>query len=315
MNKIICLLFIGSLIASCKTTTHYLTVDGHTFKEFLAPGVEKVSENFYADEREMSNIDYREYMYWMKRVFGENSPEYSRITPDTTVWHSQNYYDSLHIKYFQDPVYNSHPVVGISLEQAKIYSKWRTDRVAEMILIQKKLIERNISQTPDDFFTVEKYLEGNYKATIEVKPTIVLPRYTVPTIEEWEIISGINSNFKHGLDSLNKKNKALFKKTNGYFNTKELFVEQIKKIDKSKKSKVQFVPTLTSNDSYTNIYGLKHVIGNVSEIVDVPEVSAGGDWFHFLKDTDLKEHSKTNIPNCWTGFRNVCRLEVMKKKS
>jgi len=314
MQKIIFLLAIVALIAACKAPADYITLDGHTFKSYAAPGVKKIFSNFYADERELSNIDYREFMFWMKRVFGENSTEYSAIIPDTSVWNYQSYYDSLQIKYFQDPAYESHPFVGISLEQAKIYSDWRTDRVAEMILIRKKLIKPNVQQNRDNYFTIEKYLEGKYEATVKVNPIIVLPKYTIPTVEEWEILSGVNSNFKYGLDSLDKHNRALLKTDDYLFNTKERFVQEVENLDPSKKSKIQFVPTVNANYGYKNIYGLKNTIGNVSELVNESGVSKGGDWFHSLKDTDLKEQVKTNIPNCWTGFRNVCRLEVRRKK-
>ena len=43
--------------------------------------------SFYMDETEVSNVSYREYVYWMQRAFGEEYPERVRdIYPDTNAW-------------------------------------------------------------------------------------------------------------------------------------------------------------------------------------------------------------------------------------
>ena len=313
MKKLLFLPLFLTLILGCKTAPEYITIDGYTFEEFLAPGVVKIAENLYADERELSNLDYKEFMFWVLRVFGANSPEHLQILPDTNVWFYQNHYDSLHLKYLQTPEFNDYPLVGISLEQAKIYSNWRTERVAEMILVNEKLIKLNPEQNKDNYFTIDKYLSGTYEATIKIKPILVLPKYTVPTIEEWEIISGINSNFKFGIDSLDKHNKNLIRVAGFLFNTQEYFFDQLKNKDKLKNSKFKFTPTTMTKNGCKNIYGLINTIGNVSELVDDAGISKGGDWFHPLEELDLENDTKTNIPNCWTGFRNICRLEIRKR--
>jgi sulfatase modifying factor 1 len=42
------------------------------------------------DETEISNLHYREYLYWLDRVFGTDYPEvYKRALPDTLVWRSK----------------------------------------------------------------------------------------------------------------------------------------------------------------------------------------------------------------------------------
>ena len=43
--------------------------------------------SFYMDETEISNIHWLEYMYWVKRVYGDDYPEvYRNVLPDTLVW-------------------------------------------------------------------------------------------------------------------------------------------------------------------------------------------------------------------------------------
>ena len=43
--------------------------------------------SFYLDETEVSNTDYLEYLYWLKRVYGQSYPEvYTKALPDTLVF-------------------------------------------------------------------------------------------------------------------------------------------------------------------------------------------------------------------------------------
>ena len=48
------------------------------------------------------------------------------------------------------------------------YLRWRTDRVYEMILIQKEIIQPNHDQNKDTYFTWQKYKNGKY---MNVQPT------------------------------------------------------------------------------------------------------------------------------------------------
>ena len=44
--------------------------------------------SFYMDETEVRNIDYREYLYWLDRVYGESYPEVlKKAEPDLSLIH------------------------------------------------------------------------------------------------------------------------------------------------------------------------------------------------------------------------------------
>ncbi len=92
-------------------------------------------QSFFMDETEVTNIDYREYTYWMNRVYGESYPEVARAAlPDTLVWLEElAYNDPMVQNYFRYPAYDMYPVVGVNWNQANDYATWRTDRVNEMI--------------------------------------------------------------------------------------------------------------------------------------------------------------------------------------
>ena len=99
--------------------------------------------SFYMDMAEVSNVDYREYLYWLGRVFGVDYPEViHQALPDTLVWRSRLGYNEPYVEYYlRHPAYNFYPVVGVSWVQANRYCEWRTDRVNEYIMIREGILK------------------------------------------------------------------------------------------------------------------------------------------------------------------------------
>ena len=179
-----------------------LTEQDVTFEWNNVPRRVTVS-SFYMDETEVTNIDYREYLFWLKRVFGETYPEHVRkALPDTLVWREElSYNEPLVENYFRYPSYDLYPVVGVSWNQANEYSKWRTDRVNEMILIEKGILNFTQDQKDEDNFDSEAYLASQYtgdvrknkkdvstggERQVKMEDGILLPPYRLPTEAEWE---------------------------------------------------------------------------------------------------------------------------------
>jgi gliding motility-associated lipoprotein GldJ len=158
--------------------------------------------SFYMDETEVSNTDYREYLYWLHRVFGESYPEVLlEALPDTAVWREELSYNEPYVQtYFRHPAYDDYPVVGVNWLQANDYCTWRTDRVNEMILIEKGILTPNPDQQDEDNFNTEAYLVGQYEGVINkqykgpngeerkvrFEDGLLLPAYRLPTEAEWE---------------------------------------------------------------------------------------------------------------------------------
>lgn len=158
--------------------------------------------SFYLDETEVSNLDYREYLYWLRRVYPENPEKYRNALPDTLVWREKLAYNEPYIRnYLRHPAYANYPVVGVSWRQADAFTRWRTDRVNEKILIDKGIITLDNTQTGQNVFTTESYLTGLYQGTEGKNPLkdasgtgrkirwedgILLPDYRLPTEAEWE---------------------------------------------------------------------------------------------------------------------------------
>lgn len=174
--------------------------------------------SFFIDRTEVSNLHYREYLFWLNRVFDPaNTPEYVSIVkaayPDTLVWRSELGNNEPYVEYyFRHPSFNNYPVVGVSWLMAHDYSLWRTDRVNELALLKGGYINKNETKNLDgkaaDAFNTKAYLmglttpapgtaarskknplkdaNGRPRAQVNFEDGILSPDYRLPTEAEWE---------------------------------------------------------------------------------------------------------------------------------
>ena len=159
--------------------------------------------SFYMDETEVSNVDYREYLHWIRRVYVDFPEVYRNALPDTTVWRSPLGYNEPYVEtYFRHPAFNDYPVVGVNWLQANDYCIWRTDRVNEMILIREGILEWDPNQINENNFNTDAYLAGQYEGLVlqnlpslspdggerrvQFEDGMLLPKYRLPTEAEWE---------------------------------------------------------------------------------------------------------------------------------
>jgi len=184
------------------TFTMGLTEEDVTFEWNNIPRRVTVS-SFYMDETEVSNTAYKEYLYWIRRVWAGTYPEvYLEALPDTLVWRDELVFNEPFVEtYFRHPAYDDYPVVGVSWEQAVDYCKWRTDRVNEVLLIERGILNPTPEQKDGDNFNTEAYLAGQYQGNVRknledfqtggerpvrFEDGIMLPEYRLPTEAEWE---------------------------------------------------------------------------------------------------------------------------------
>ena len=126
--------------------------------------------SFYLDQNEVTNVDYREYLYWLERVYAPDlmGPEYEAIKnfalPDTLVWRRALAYNELYVEnYLRHPAYNFYPVVGVSWIQAVEFANWRSDRVNEFNLEKAGYLKRDAKITDvnaDQTFSTDTYINA-----------------------------------------------------------------------------------------------------------------------------------------------------------
>jgi gliding motility-associated lipoprotein GldJ len=158
--------------------------------------------SFYMDETEVSNINYREYLHWLKNRYVSYPEVYRKALPDTLVWRDELAFNEPLVEtYFRHPSYDDYPVVGVNWLQANDYCKWRSSRVNEMILIERGILNPTPDTKDSDNFDTKAYLTGQYQGNVKKnlpnlvnggeRPVmfddgILLPDYRLPTEAEWE---------------------------------------------------------------------------------------------------------------------------------
>jgi gliding motility-associated lipoprotein GldJ len=163
--------------------------------------------SFYMDECEVRNIDWREYLFWLQRVYPGKDSIYKAALPDTLVWRrdelafNEPYFEN----YLRHAAYSEYPVVGVSWIKADRYCQWRTDRANEAILVDEQILGQDKTQKNDSVFTYDAYLNGLFSDTVRpgkrpmksladpkvlrrvnLSDGILLPRYQIPTEAQWE---------------------------------------------------------------------------------------------------------------------------------
>jgi len=122
--------------------------------------------NFYLDETEITNNDFKEFLFAMKAKVSADSV--LKLEPSEKVWDgAMSFNDMYQSYYFRFPGFNFYPVAGVSWVQANTYAKWRTEYVQEII-------------------REDRGLDSTFSKAQLVERGVALADYRLPSEAEWE---------------------------------------------------------------------------------------------------------------------------------
>lgn len=219
--------------------------------------------NFYLDETEITNNDYKEFLFHMKRKVGATALK--NLEPSEKVWRgAMSFNDVYESYYFRFPGFNFYPVAGVSWTQANAYAKWRTEFVQKQVLnklkmdttlTQAQLIERGVVVAD---FRLPNEAEWEYAAKAMIGTQYLDEKQEYGRIYPWD-----GHGLRNPYDSRGKKAGkqgdflANFKRGRGDYAG----------IAGSINNDGEILPT-NVYDMPPNDYGLYHMAGNMNEWVN-----------------------------------------------
>jgi gliding motility-associated lipoprotein GldJ len=216
-------------------------------------------------------------------------------------------------KLFQTSFYNDYPVVGVNWLQANAYCQWRSDRVNEMILIEKGILNPNPEQKDGENFNTDAYMTGQYagnvrknlkdlqsggERAVKMEDGIVLPAYRLPTEAEWEYAAlALNGKQVSKNDELIAE-RRIYPWDGNTVRYKKHTKNQGKMMANFKRGRGDYMGTAGKLNDQGNIptgvrsyvpndYGLYNMAGNVNEWV--------ADVFRPLTSTTLRDEEQQDL--------------------
>ena len=267
---------------------------------FELPGTIRINDTLFCDFNEIDNISWVEYYNWNLSIFGDTSivmiecAPYNYNSSDLTpcnINYKNNLWRLVLNKYAS--------IIGISQEQAKNYSKWRSDRVFEKLLIDLNKIKYNPNQNPSNYFTIERYFSGELDSFLIGEKLYIYPCYSLPTFNERKLIV----QFSDSLNQLYFKEYGV--KTYSDFLTYHPHI--LCNVNPCINDTFVY-PMKTYYQFLNNIKPIMyHLNGNVSEWANEVNYHFGGSWKDsYEKILEVDTFYSTTFSND-IGFRNVCK--------
>jgi hypothetical protein len=302
--KIFLLIILSFLIFSCRNYKLHKDITIDTIGNPTA--TIKIDSNLYFDKTEITNIEYRQFLYWTEEIYGSNSTELLSLIPSQNVWTALKAgYEGLDSVYLIHTAYSYYPVVGVSYDQAQKYSKWRSDRVMELILVKKRIIPYRPIVPKDSVFTIEKYFAGQYYNIKPNKHLLIYPFYSLPD----------SATYYKAAIFANKLNAKNYKTCRKKFCEDKLLIDcnclesrPYREIDRI------YGPDPLSDTRcvFCRKDLITHLKGNVREMTNIQGEFYGSSFHDSCKVPNNTIRIDTSLINSYTGFRNACTYKQWK---
>ncbi|MBL1280619.1 MAG: SUMF1/EgtB/PvdO family nonheme iron enzyme [Fluviicola sp.] len=239
-------------------------------------------QSFYVSKTEITNIQYQEFLYDLKKKGRIKDYEIAKI--DSVKWHSPYGYNEKYSEYYhKHPAYHNYPVVNITKKGAELYCEW-----------------------------LSKKYDSLSNGELKIK-------FRLPKKAEWIRAARGDSHFAkytwknpylRNSDGIFLANFARIGVESVHFNSEKKKYEVINiPVDGSMNSLLKTVDVTAPAESYwPNDFGLYNMNGNVGEMLDDKNEVIGGDWASPGYDVRIESVKKYTGASPKTGFRIVATV-------
>ena len=297
--KIFQLALYAVIIISCATSQN----KPHKETRILdVPNGYRLTDKLFIDKSEISIIAWLEYQYYINRKYGELSEEFQETIPDTAIL-KELYPDSQvsHLMKRGQNNFDGFPMVGVTQEQSKRYSDWRSNVVMEAFLIMNDIIKPNPNPNPDNIFTIQKYFNGEYLHYTPEPRIQTYVRFDLPTTEDMLYVDSL---FSHKEEEFFNSCKTQYCADCKRSSTRFVCNEMNNIVLDIYNTYVRPIHKDCGEDSFLEVHNLH---GNVAEWLHEPYMIFGGSWQSDFNNLGKIERSNTD-KSITIGFRNICEI-------
>lgn len=282
------------------------------------PGTVRIAENLFADETEVANLHWLEYLHFIRR--DSALAFYRGQLPDSTGWQPVPEPGQVAAPqaYFRVPTYRLYPITGITYAQARAYCHWRS-----------LMVNKNYFRGAE--FRKQHPELREYDVTVE---------YRLPTEAEW--MQAAAGNLPPGprpfelvqtrsarkirpqqlaaaeelvacLDAQQLAHPATEAAYELPYNLQEnYYLAGSNQVFACAAGQAQF-PLQATTSGPANGVGMQNVIGNVAEMTATSGVAKGGSFKTSVAGLQLASRQMYQGPQNWLGFRCVATVRMTSK--